>query len=138
MGAKWMKVVNGDYLEYTDGNAGLDIQSNENVIIPAHGSLIVSTGLHLTLPKDTVGLLWSRSGLSAKHKIEVGAGCIDECYTGEIKVVLFNHSIDCYHVDKGDRIAQLLIMPIYQPILQHVDDLKETSRGGNGFGSSGK
>ncbi len=138
MSTKWMQIVNGSYLNYTDGNAGLDIKSNEDVIIPAHGSLIVATGLRITLPKHTVGLLWSRSGLSANHKIEVGAGCIDESYTGEIKIILYNHSSTNYYVDKGDRIAQLLVMPICYPILQHVDDLKETKRGGKCLGSSGK
>ena len=120
-------------------DAGFDVKSNELVTIPAQSSAIISTGLHIKLPLGSVGLLWSRSGLSVNHKIEVGAGCIDYGYEGEVKVHLYNHSNTDYTVMKGDRIAQLLVIPIMIPKIEYVDELSPTSseRESDGFGSTG-
>lgn len=118
-------------------DAGRDIQSKEDKIVPANGRALISTGLYIAIPKGYVGLIWSRSGLSYKHGIQVGAGCIDATYRGEIKVLLYNFSDSVFEVKAGDRIAQLLIIQVSLEPLQEVDNLPETERGEGGFGSTG-
>jgi dUTP pyrophosphatase len=108
-------------LRATPGSAGFDIRaSHEGTVLPL-GSLLVGTGMRVTLPKGTVGLLKSRSGLAAKHEIEVGAGVIDEDYRGEVKVLLRNHSPSTpFTFARNDRIAQLLVLPVAYPSLHVV------------------
>ncbi|MCK5015924.1 MAG: dUTP diphosphatase [Candidatus Peribacteraceae bacterium] len=118
-------------------DAGHDIFSNEGVLIRARSSAIVHTGLKIVVPKDHAGLIWSRSGLSVKYGIEVGAGCIDEGYTGEVKIHLYNHSYADYNVTKGDRIAQVLFVPLNKSSVSLASDLTDTVRGEGGFGSTG-
>lgn len=118
-------------------DAGLDICSNEDTVIEPHSNKLVSTGISLHVPDTYVGLLWSRSGLSAKYGIEVGAGCIDSNYRGEVKVLLYNHSDKSFIVNDGDRIAQLLTIPIMLSEYIEVEELDDTTRGSNGFGSTG-
>lgn len=118
-------------------DAGQDVISNESLTIPPRGSAIIGTGMRISVPEGCVGLLWSRSGLSVKYKVEVGAGCIDAGYTGEIKVHLYNHGDDGFIVLKGDRIAQLITMPINLSEYEVVDALDATDRGDGGFGSTG-
>ena len=118
-------------------DAGLDICASEDTIIWAGEREVVSTGLHISIPDGMVGLIWSRSGLSAKHGIEVGAGCIDSGYRGEVKVVLYNHSNEAFTIKAGDRIAQLLTIPVYLSHYGKVELLEDAPRGDNGFGSSG-
>ena len=118
-------------------DAGLDIYSNNSVLVTARGSSVVSTNLYIQVPEGFVGLLWSRSGLSFKHGIEVGAGCIDSGYTGEVKVKLFNHSDQDYQVNVGDKIAQLLTIPVSLENYRKSDQLPNSSRGTLGFGSTG-
>jgi len=132
------KVLKGAKLTKVNiGDAGLDICSNEEKIIPAKGREFVSTNTFIQVPEGHVGLLWSRSGLSLKHGIEVGAGCVDNTYRGEVKVVLYNHSSEDYRVKKGDRIAQLLTVPVNLEVYEEVDSLEDTNRGSGGFGSTG-
>ena len=118
-------------------DAGLDIYSRETKIIPAKGSAEFDTGVHIELPEGTVGFLKSKSGLNIKFGI-VGEGVIDEGYTGSIRVKLYNNSDYGYKVNAGEKISQLVILPILRPVLKIVDSLDETERGDNGFGSSGK
>ena len=118
-------------------DAGLDICSNENVTVLPHDSKLISTGLYLEVPAFYVGLVWPRSGLSVKNKVEVGAGCIDAGYRGEVKIHLYNFSDINFEVKRGDRIAQLLTIPINVSNYTQVDKLSETERGISGFGSSG-
>ena len=118
-------------------DAGLDIYSMETVIVPAKESVTLDTGVHIELPVGTVGMLKSKSGLNVKHGI-VSEGVIDVGYTGSIRVKLYNHSGYDYKVNAGDKISQLVIMPILTPELELVDELEDTERGANGFGSSGK
>lgn len=118
-------------------DAGLDIYSMETVIVPAKKSVTLDTGVHIELPAGTVGMLKSKSGLNVNHGI-VSEGVIDVGYTGSIRVKLYNHSGYDYKVWAGDKISQLVIMPILTPELELVDELEETERGANGFGSSGK
>jgi dUTP pyrophosphatase len=119
-------------------DAGLDIKCSEECVILPGDSKLVSTGLYLQVPTGFVGLIWSRSGLSVKHKIEVGAGCIDSTYRGEIKVHLYNFGKTEFKIQKGDRIAQLLTIPVLLNIYLFTDELEPTDRAEKGFGSSGK
>lgn len=118
-------------------DAGLDLYSMNDQIVPAKESAIFDTGVHVELPPDTVGFVKSKSGLNVKHGI-TSEGVIDEGYTGSIVVKLYNHSGYDYKVNKGDKISQLVILPIVKPTLEEVDSLDETDRGNNGFGSSGR
>lgn len=118
-------------------DAGLDLYARETAIIYAKENHIFDTGVHIELPKNTVGFLKSRSGLYMNHGI-TSEGVVDEGYVGSIRVNLVNHSDTPYVVNKGDKISQLVIIPILKPELEIVDSLKDTERGENGFGSSGK
>ena len=117
--------------------AGQDIHSAERVIIPAQESRLVSTGLHIEIPSGHVGLLKSRSGLGVKFGIETGCGVVDEDYTGEVKVLLYNHGLSDYKVNVGDRISQLLTIPINLEDYVQGDRLRSSERGSTGFGDSG-
>ena len=118
-------------------DAGLDLYAMEDTIVLAKESAVFDTGVHIELPPQSVGFIKSKSGLNVKHGI-VSEGVIDVGYTGSIKVKLYNHSGYDYKVNRGDKISQLVILPIYTPNLEVVYDLDETERGNNGFGSSGK
>lgn len=130
-------------------DAGLDIYARETQIVPARESAVFDTGLHIELQKllihtwcgleefITVGFLKSKSGINVNHGI-TSEGVIDYGYTGSIKVKLYNNSGYDYKVNAGDKISQLVILPVIIPNLELVDSLDETERGPNGFGSSGK
>ena len=118
-------------------DAGFDLYARENGIIPAKGDRVFDTGVHIELPKGTMGLLFSKSGLNFKHGI-TSEGIIDSGYCGTIKAKLYNNSVVPYMVKNGDKITQLIILPIVMPELEIVDKFEETARGTNGFGSSGK
>ena len=119
-------------------DAGLDLYSRDDrrTIIPG-GSATFDTGVHVQLPKGTMGLIFSKSGLNIKWGL-TSEGIIDEGYTGSIKVKLYNHSYSRYEVKCGDKISQLIVVPIITPELELVDSLEDTERGSNGFGSSGR
>lgn len=127
----------------TDGSAGMDlhawleapltIQPGERVRIP--------TGIAIGLPsRDTVALVFARSGLAIKHGLTLSncVGVIDSDYTGEIQVGMINQGTDVYTVQPGERIAQLVIMPVLLPTIVETDTLEETARGAGGFGSTGR
>lgn len=118
-------------------DAGLDLYAREMQIVPAKESAVFDTGVHIELPDNTVGMLKSKSGLNKHHGI-TSEGVIDEGYTGSIEVKLYNHSGYDYTVNEGDKISQLVIMPILTPELEQVDELGESERGSGGFGSTGK
>lgn len=118
-------------------DAGFDLYARETQIVPAKESAKFDTGVHVELPAGTVGMLKSKSGLNVKHGL-TSEGVIDVGYTGSIVVKLYNNSGHDYRVEKGDKISQLVIMPILTPELELVESLEETDRGNNGFGSSGK
>ncbi len=120
------------------GDAGADLRSSVDAVIPARGKHLISTGICLKLPPGHVGLIWSRSGLAVKHSLDCGAGVIDSEYRGEIKVLLFNHSDQDYAIKRGDRFAQLIVQKFEKIDFIPVDSLEDTARGGNGFGSTGK
>ena len=119
-------------------DAGLDLRSMEDQIVPAKESAIFHTGVHVKLPKNTAGILISKSGLNSKHDI-TSTGLIDEGYDGEIIVKLYNHGGWDYEVKKGDKITQLVIVPVLYEYPEIVDDLEQDSeRGSAGFGSTGR
>lgn len=120
-----------------DTDAGYDIRARDGRYIPPHGSTTFWTGVHVQLSPGTAGLLWSKSGLNMNHSI-ISVGVIDEGYTGEIVVKLYNLGDTIYHVRPGDKITQLLIQPVLHEHLEQVDILEETERGANGFGSTGR
>ena len=117
--------------------AGYDLSSSEDVSIPKGTRRLVGTGIAFTVPHETYGRIAPRSGLAVKKGIQVGAGVIDRDYTGEVKVVLFNHGDEDFVIKKGDRIAQLIIEKIEMPEVKLVDELLVTERGEGGFGSTG-
>lgn len=119
-------------------DAGLDIRSCETRFVKAHGWTLFHTGLHVKLSHGTAGLLVSKSGLNVNHGI-TSTGLIDEGYTGEILVKLYNNSDEHYLVHNGDKISQSVVIPVLHEDIHIVDSLYEiTERGDKGFGSSGK
>lgn len=146
-----------------DTDAGMDLMAMEDQIVPANGSAIFDTGVHIELQPlryidgieidnsgrtseiktvlynsaPTVGFLKSKSGLHFKHNI-TSEGVIDMGYTGSIRVKLYNHGSEDYQVKRGDKISQLVILPVLTPELEQVDTLEETERGSGGFGSTGR
>ena len=120
-----------------DTDAGLDLYAMKQDYVPAHGSAVFDTGVHIELPPNTVGMVKSKSGLNVKHHL-TSEGVIDEGYTGSIVVKLYNHGKNGYYIESGDKISQLVILPIIKPELELVDELEETDRGDGGFGSTGR
>lgn len=120
-----------------DTDAGLDIYARETQIIPARDSAKFDTGVHIEIPAGYVGFLKSKSGLNVKHGI-TSEGVIDAGYTGAIVAKLYNNSGYDYTVNVGDKITQLVLLPIITPDLEEAESFDETERGTNGFGSSGK
>ena len=119
-------------------DAGLDLRSTEDVTVPPLGSAVIDTGVHVEIPRQCAGVLISKSGLNVKHNI-TSTGLIDEGYTGSIRVKLYNHGNVPYEVNRGDKISQLVIVPVRYLGVQKVDKFEtETDRGDGGFGSSGK
>lgn len=122
------------------GDAGLDLSSVENIIIPARGLALVHTGLCMQLPENTEAQIRSRSGLALKYGIFVlnSPGTIDQGYTGEIGVILGNLKDEDFEVHIGDRIAQMVIAELCPiKITETTTELHSTQRGSGGFGSSG-
>ena len=126
-------------LQARAGDAGMDLFSSEDTIIPARKWALVKTGIQLELPAGTEGQVRPRSGLALKHGITVlnSPGTIDEGYRGEVGVVLMNHSDVDFVVEKHMRIAQLVVQLVPTVNVVEVSALSETERGDQGFGSSG-
>ena len=127
----------------TEGSAAMDLCAciDSDVSIAAGARAIIPTGLAIALPSaDYVALICARSGLASKFGITManGVGVIDSDYRGELRVALFNSSDSDYTIHDGDRIAQLMVLPVVQPQLQFVEELDETERGCGGFGSTGR
>lgn len=119
-------------------DAGLDLRTPVAVTVPAHGSVVIDIGVHIQLQANTVGMLKSKSGLNVKHGI-TSEGVIDVGYTGSIKVKLYNHTSYPYAFKAGDKITQLVILPLaYVDGLEQVSELDDSDRGDDGFGSTGR
>lgn len=117
--------------------AGYDLYSAEDNIVPAKGKALIDTQLSIAVPPGTYGRVAPRSGLASKFMIHTGAGVIDADYRGVVSILLFNHSDKDFKVEKGDRIAQLVLEEICTPQVEEVESLDVTDRGTNGFGSTG-
>lgn len=127
----------------TDGSAGMDLCAaiDSALQINPGETLRVPTGIAIALPDPLyVALICARSGLSIRHGISLanGVGVIDSDYRGEIQVGLFNQSQTPYTIEPGERIAQMLIMPVCKPKLEVCAELDDTARGSGGFGSTGR
>lgn len=123
-------------------DAGLDLYTPEDfAIMPADeygvDSGTVDTGVHVEIPKGYVGMIKSKSGLNVNYGI-ISEGVVDAGYTGSIKVKLYNLGQDEMRFRRGDKISQLVILPIVTPVPKLVDAFAETERGNNGFGSTGR
>ena len=122
------------------GDAGSDLRASEAVMIPAGGRATVGTGLSIALPRGYAAFVVPRSGLASKHGITIvnSPGTVDAGYRGEIRVTLLNTDTEAsFEVAVGDRIAQLIVMPVSTPVFVPVDRLPESHRGSGGFGSTG-
>lgn len=126
----------------TAGSAGFDLTAAiaDKLVVPAGGCAALPSGVAAGLPKNTVGLVFARSGLSTKFGIGLAnaVGVIDSDYTGEILVSLRNFSDKSYTVEPGERIAQLVVLPCPAVDAETVKTLGETARSSGGFGSTGR
>mmetsp|Transcript_4908 Transcript_4908/g.9192 ORF Transcript_4908/g.9192 Transcript_4908/m.9192 type:complete len:145 (+) Transcript_4908:804-1238(+) len=117
--------------------AGLDLYSSQVTTIPARSRGAVKTDIAVEVPKGYYGRMAPRSGLAKNKGIDVGAGVVDSDYRGELQVILFNHGDEDFLINIGDRICQLLIIPVLMCEVEEATDLTSTVRGDQGFGSSG-
>lgn len=120
-----------------EDDAGLDLRALHGVFLPAGGAVTVRTGTHIQLPPGTAGLLVSKSGLNCVRGI-TSTGLIDEGYTGEIMVRLYNHSNTDYEIEAGDKVSQMVVINVRHEPIEIVDSIEGGERGENGFGSTGK
>ena len=134
-----VKLDSGAYMpeKAHEADAGFDIRTPKDCFVGPMGSTIIDTGVHIGIPRGYVGFLKSKSGLNVNDSI-VGEGVIDSGYTGSIKVKLYNNSSSVKSFMKGDKIIQLVILPIPEVELFTVERLPESVRGDKGFGSSGR
>ncbi|PEQ14511.1 deoxyuridine 5'-triphosphate nucleotidohydrolase [Novosphingobium sp. PC22D] len=123
----------------TDGAAGMDVVSAEDVTVAPGARHAVATGLALAIPAGFEIQVRPRSGLALKHGVTVPntPGTIDSDYRGELKVILINHGTEAFAIKRGDRIAQLVLAPVVRASWLEVEELDETVRGEGGFGSTG-
>jgi len=119
------------------GDAGLDIFSTIDCVLRKREVKAIPTGIKVAIPEGYVGLIWDKSGVSLEgvHRL---AGVVDSGYRGEVKIVMANLSDEPFSIEKGMKIAQLLIQPVIEVEVIEVEDLEATPRGENGFGSTGK
>lgn len=143
VGVKVRRLPHGEGLALpsyaTDGAAGMDVLSAEDVTLAPGARHAVATGLALAIPPGYEIQVRPRSGLALKHGITVPntPGTIDSDYRGELKVILINHGAERFGIARGDRVAQLVLAPVVQAAWDEVADLDETARGSGGFGSTG-
>ena len=126
----------------TDGSSGVDLSAflEKKVVIKPNSSELIPTGLQVAIPEEFEIQIRPRSGLAAKESIGVlnSPGTIDSDYRGELKIILFNHGKEDFIINNGDRIAQMVLVPILKMEFEEVDSLPNTVRGQGGFGSTGK
>lgn len=123
-----------------DKAAGLDLRSNNDVLIHPNQIVDIDSKLAIELPEGHFGMVVARSGLSYKRQIKLinDVGIIDEDFRGDIGIRLINEGEEAYQIKAGDRVAQLIVIPYIQVKLEYVDRLEETERGSGGFGSTGR
>ena len=134
------KVITPKYK--TEGSSGVDLSAflDKKVVIKPNSSELIPTGLKVAIPEELEIQIRPRSGLAAKESIGVlnSPGTIDSDYRGELKIILFNHGERDFIINNGDRIAQMILVPIFKMEFEEVDNLPDTVRGQGGFGSTGK
>ena len=118
-------------------DAGMDLYSNEDLIIHSREIGKIRTGIAIKVPIGHVGLILDKSGIAANYGFKVMGGVIDPGYAGEVIVALSNLNGKVYHIASGNKIAQLLIIPVEHPEIEIVDKIETSDRGEKGFGSSG-
>lgn len=121
----------------TDAGYDLRMPLGEPITISPGCSAIIDTGVHIEIPHGYCGILVSKSGLNVKHNLQ-STGLIDEPYRGSIVVKLDNNSTEYYTVNPGDKVSQIVIVPCLHDVIEIVDELPQTDRGNNGFGSTGR
>lgn len=122
---------------HPETDAGFDLYTPHEAYVPAGGSATIHTGVHMIIPRGWCGLVVSKSGLNTKYDIKT-TGLVDAEYTGEILIKVQNHGDKDYHFHRGEKVTQILILPVTNTILHEITELPDTERGANGFGSSGK
>lgn len=124
----------------SEGAAGFDLRINEDVkVLGDRPAEIVGTGVRVAIPDGNVGLVFIRSSMGKRGiKLANSVGVIDADYRGEIKLALVSHGPNYQHLERGTRVAQLVIVPCYMGGIEHVEWLDETARGDGGFGSTGE
>lgn len=136
-----LRIISDNPNQFTkahEHDAGYDIISSEDRKVSAGSRALISTGLRVAIPKGWVGIIKPRSGLSVKHSIDIGAGVIDCGYTGEVKVCFINNGNVPYHIEEGNKIAQMIVVPIYTTWnVERVSSFSESERSEKGFNSSG-
>jgi len=125
-----------------EADAGYDLRTPIDFCVYEHGYAKIDTGVHIAIPKGYVGFLKSKSGLNVRDHL-TGEGVIDSGYTGSIVVMLYHHedngnTLKCKEFKRGDKIIQIVLLPIIKPEIEIVDELEETERGDGGFGSTGR
>ncbi|HEY5578893.1 MAG TPA: dUTP diphosphatase [Acidimicrobiia bacterium] len=122
------------------GDAGVDLYAREEAVLGPEERVIVPTGIAVGIPEGYAGLVVPRSGLAARFGVCVvnAPGLVDSGYRGEIKVILVNHGRDSVRIERGDRIAQLVVVPVGLGEFVEVEELSDTSRGDEGLGSTGR
>lgn len=118
-------------------DAGLDLYAMEKVMMRPKAWTSIKTGVHIEIPAGYAGLMTSKSGLM-KNRGLTCRGTIDAGYTGAVEAIVFNHSAEWVSIEAGDKITQLVLVPIITPELEVVEELEETERGNGGFGSTGR
>jgi len=121
-----------------DGDAGMDVYASEEVAVKAGERVKVPTGIAMEIPEGYVGLVWDKSGLSMSHGLKTLGGVIDAGYRGEVMIGVANLSDEDYTVEKGHKVAQILIQKVELPKIEEVTELNNSHRGEKGFGSTGK
>ena len=117
--------------------AGYDLAAAQTAVCPAHGNVLVKTGLSLAMPSGCYSRIAPRSGLALNKFIDVGAGVVDADYRGELGIVLINFSDTDFQINMGDKVAQLIFENIKTPVIKEVDSLEDPDRGNKEFGSIG-
>ncbi|MGV8169663.1 MAG: dUTP diphosphatase [Candidatus Nanoarchaeia archaeon] len=121
-----------------EGDAGMDVFALEDCTLKAGERKTLRTGISYELEPGFVSLIWDKSGLASKHGLKTMAGVIESNYRGELMIVLLNTSDVDYHIEKGDKIANMLIQPVTAAKIEEVQELSDANRGTNAFGSSGR
>lgn len=123
----------------SNGDSGADLYSIENRVLRPGERALIRTGIAIALPEGHEAQVRSKSGIALKNGVMClnSPGTVDESYRGEVGVILYNSSCNDYEVKKGEKIAQMVIKPVYQSNFEVVEELDETTRGGKGFGSTG-